>query len=257
MTKSSPLSEKTHTVNPYLATPFHPLSILVIGAGGNGSRMVSKLAQIHSALKMLDHPGLNVTLIDDDVVEKHNVGRQMFSKADVGKPKSVVCIERINRFFGTNWNGYYSRINDASDLLNNIIITCVDNNACRKIVHDFFKGMKPNHGTRNHESMPLYWLDMGNGKDRGQFNLSTPAGIKGRLKSLIDMYGYKKDDPNDNQPTCSAEESLQKQDLFVNDLLTTYVSNFLWTILKKHCVIKYQGMFLNFDTNIHSEIPIK
>jgi len=243
---------KSHIVHPYLASPMHPITITVIGAGGNGSRMISKLAQINSALKMLSHPGLFVTLIDNDIVEKHNVGRQLFSNADIGKPKAIICIERINRFFGTNWNALTKKVINGETIESNIIITCVDNNATRKLIDDIKFEVNSNY-----QEQRFYWLDMGNGKDRGQFNLSTFYKSKVNLKSLFKMYGYKADDPNDNQPSCSMEESLLKQDLFVNDLLVTYASNFLWTILRKHCQITYQGMFLNFETNITTEILIR
>lgn len=247
-------SNKNHVINPYLASPMHPITISVIGAGGNGSRMISKLGQINAALKMLDHPGLFVKLFDDDKVERHNIGRQMFSESDIGKYKSIVCIERINRFYGTPWVAITEKINETSEthLRTNLIITCVDNNEARRIVDRL-----PLYSSNLHHEKRLYWLDMGNGKDRGQFNLSTFGLKKNRLKSLFDLYGYKPSNPDDNQPSCSMEESLRKQDLFVNDLLVTYVSNFLWNILRKNCIITYQGMFLNFETNIITEIPIK
>jgi len=85
--------------------------------------MVSKLAQINAALKKLGHPGIHLKLIDDDVVEQHNVGRQLYSLSDIGKNKAIVCIERINRFFGTIWEALPIRVDYPDYLKTNIIIT--------------------------------------------------------------------------------------------------------------------------------------
>lgn len=205
-------------------------------------------------------------IADDDKVEKFNVGRQMYSLSDVGKYKSIVLVERVNRFFGTNWIGITERINtpeEINELSSNLIISCVDNNKSREVIQQYSLTSKFKD---KHQEVPFYWIDMGNGTNRGQFNMSTLRKVKKNfsdekynyvksLKSLIDIYGQQEDDPD--EPSCSMEESLRKQDLFVNDLLTTYVANFLWKILHKPAIIQYQGMFLNFDTNIHSEIPIK
>jgi len=269
ITKSFPsLSDKTkvHIVNPYISQPLHPVSVLIIGAGGNGSAMLTRLARIHSCLIQLGHPGLFIQIMDNDKVERFNIGRQMYSNSDIGKYKSTVIIERVNRFFGTNFISFPERLNtvqELDDMSHNLIISCVDNNATRKMINDFTK-LKISKS--DHREVPFYWIDMGNGKNRGQFNMSTMHKSKkntsnetynyvANLKSLIDIYGQQADDPD--EPSCSMEESLRKQDLFVNDLLTTYVSNFLWKILHKPTIIQYQGMFLNFETNIHSEILIK
>ena len=57
----------------------------VIGAGGTGSQMLMGLAQLHTAMIALGHPGgLDVTVIDSDQVSEANVGRQMFYPSDVG-----------------------------------------------------------------------------------------------------------------------------------------------------------------------------
>lgn len=215
---------------------------------------------------MLYHPGLFVKVYDNDKVERFNIGRQLYSESDLGKYKAVVSVERINRFFNTGWMAVPEKIDESSvfDLRTNFIITCVDNNHTRNIIHNFSK--RKMEGRGSHETHNFYWLDMGNGKDRGQFNLSTvhqknytstSNGLtnSNSLKSLIDMYGEQKDDLD--TPSCSMMEALFKQDLFVNDLLVTNVASFLWNIIHKPAIINYQGMFLNFETNLYSEIPIQ
>ena len=65
-----------HQLSPELLT--REVSVAVIGAGGTGSQMLMGLAQLHTAMVALGHPGgLDVTVIDSDQVSEANVGRQM------------------------------------------------------------------------------------------------------------------------------------------------------------------------------------
>lgn len=54
-----------HTLDPQLLE--RPISILVVGCGGNGSAIVSGLPYLHQAMLAFGHSGgLQVTLIDPD-----------------------------------------------------------------------------------------------------------------------------------------------------------------------------------------------
>lgn len=79
------------------------VDVVLVGCGGNGSQMLTGLARLNHALTALGHPGLRVTAFDGDTVSEANIGRQMFSPADVGQFKSVVLIHRLNAFFGLDW----------------------------------------------------------------------------------------------------------------------------------------------------------
>ena len=62
---------------------YEPVPVTVVGAGGTGGEVMDGLARLHFALKALGHEyGLDVTLIDDDVVSESNIGRQRFSPVD-------------------------------------------------------------------------------------------------------------------------------------------------------------------------------
>ena len=82
-----------------------PVRVLVVGAGGSGDAIVMGLPYLHQAMRVWGHPhGLEVTLIDGDMVSETNCVRQPFSWSDVGQNKAIVLINRINLFWGTNWN---------------------------------------------------------------------------------------------------------------------------------------------------------
>ena len=67
--------KRYHFTEAYLLNPVHPINVTLIGAGGNGSQMLSVLARMHISLIQMGHPGLYVTVFDQDVVERTNIGR--------------------------------------------------------------------------------------------------------------------------------------------------------------------------------------
>ena len=82
-----------------------PVRVLVVGAGGSGSAVVMGLPYLDQAMRAWGHAyGLDVTLMDADVVSETNCVRQPFSLSDVGLNKATVLINRINLFWGTGWS---------------------------------------------------------------------------------------------------------------------------------------------------------
>lgn len=242
-----------HFANPYLFNPSHPITISVVGCGGTGSLLLPRLARLDQALEQLGHPGLFVRAYDDDVVEKHNVGRQNFTKHDIGKNKALALIEKINFAYGLQWEAFNKRCNEVPK--GNIIITCVDNVSFRKTVDvyskSFLEEVKCDYDT------PMYWLDCGNGKDFGQVILATIGAISqpknskyrtcGVLKSVYDIYGnLEQFDTKDTQgiESCSFIESIQQQDLFINDAISVNAVDLLWRLFID-LKLEYHGIILN------------
>src|SRR5206468_6210271 len=69
-------------------------TIVVVGCGGTGGFLAEAVCRL-----LLDRPG-SLHLIDMDRVEPHNVARQSFDRADVGRFKAQVLAERLARRFG-------------------------------------------------------------------------------------------------------------------------------------------------------------
>ena len=70
---------KIHFTDKYLLSPYHPVTVLVAGAGGTGSQVITNLARMSVALQALGHPGLHLTAFDPDTVT-----RQPFFRLRVG-----------------------------------------------------------------------------------------------------------------------------------------------------------------------------
>ena len=110
-----------------------PISILLVGCGGNGAQMLMGLASLDTALRATSSRSLQVTTVDDDVVTEANLGRQPFFGCDVGNSKSRTLTERINLAHGLAWNAVHGRAPAAARIEGvDILISCVDTASARR-----------------------------------------------------------------------------------------------------------------------------
>ncbi len=247
-----------HYLAQYLADTQHRIAIVVIGAGGTGSHVLTNLATINYAFIKLGKAPFVVTTYDPDIVEEHNVGRQMFSPADIGLNKATVLTERINRFFGTDWEAKpylfakHMDSNNTSDC--NIIITCVDTAKSRRDISSYIKLARDNDNYRASSLRSVYyWMDIGNSLQSGQVLLGTiqkikqPDGVEKSLDSLpCWTEEFKGVRDKKEEPSCSLAESLGRQDLFINKMMATYATTMLWQFFKYYR-IHYRGIYINLE----------
>lgn len=259
-----------HYTEKYLIAPQHPVTINLIGCGGTGSQILNSLARMHSALVALGHPGLFVYAIDPDKVTEANMGRQLFSASDIDSYKSEVLIARINRFFGTDWEAIQALYEEGTSINPaNITISCVDTGMARKSIRNALNAVSGMTGSRwAHYHVPFYWMDFGNMNDRGQVVIGTLQPIAQPKESefncraslpTIEKYhpDIFKDNKNDDQgPSCSLAEALQKQDLFINTNLANMGLVILWKMFRE-LKIHYNGLYVNLNTIGVNPIKIK
>lgn len=228
----------------YFASCPHAITITVVGCGGTGSVLLQHLARINKSLIALGKKGIVVTCVDPDLVTNANLGRQLFTLADVGLSKAKVMIERINRFYGTNWYSICKRFNGElfykECFPGNIIISCVDTVSSRKEIYTYIA----NRGlTDDHECIKnLFWIDTGNRKDYGQVVLSSE---NPKTDNVFDLFpNMEKDELKDNTPSCSLAEALEKQDLFINSEVALVAAQLVWDMLQKE-EINWRGAYIN------------
>lgn len=245
-----------HYLAQYMASTQHKLTVSLIGCGGTGTHVLTNLAAMNNAMIQLGRQPLHVYAFDHDIVEEHNVGRQMFSPADVGENKAVVLIERINRYFGYNWVGYPIKFDNSlpKDKLQtiNLMITCVDKAKTRRDIGNYVA-----KNTRSAQYVPdnrlYYWMDIGNGLDYGQILLGTIRPVvqpgSGSLTSKLPCWPeeFKGVRDKKEEPSCSLAESLGRQDLFVNKIMASYATNMLWQLFKNYR-IHYRGIYVNLES---------
>lgn len=253
---------RVHYSNPYLLNPGHRVSIDVIGIGGTGSQVITGLARMNHALQILGHAGLFVRAWDDDLVEVHNVGRQLFSPADIGQNKANVLITRINRAFGTEWLSVPQRYNPEVHGTSNILITCIDTAKGRV---DISRELQKKLPKCEPFDLPMYWMDLGNLQASGQVCLGTirpvpqpksDAEVVGQLPNVVKRFPeIRKIKDEDTGPSCSLAEALGKQDLFINSIMAQFGCNLLWKLIREGKVA-VAGCFVNLESLIVNPIKI-
>ncbi|MFI5294347.1 MAG: PRTRC system ThiF family protein [Thermodesulfovibrionales bacterium] len=261
MQKVSPISSNfKHYLPADLVTSGNEaVEILLIGVGGNGGPMITGLARMDFALRALGHGGLNLRVMDKDIVGPENVGRQLFSPSDISRNKAECLVTRVNHFFGLRWKALpfdfeKHHVDEISKKGVDIVITAVDNVAARELVHKAVK------------NEPIYHLDMGNTKNVGQCILGTGDYIKqpknlgdciGHLPTVIDLYpNLRKEEAKSYQgPSCGIREAIERQDLLINTVVSTFALTLLWDAFRNGFLTQH-GVFINLQTKRTSPLVI-
>lgn len=97
-------------------------SVLLAGCGGIGSWVALLLSRI----------GVNLTLIDDDLFEAHNISGQFIHTALVGRSKVEAVALNCEIFGGKRPSTLRTRITNDSSIQSKIVITGFDNMDARK-----------------------------------------------------------------------------------------------------------------------------
>ncbi|HEY0308121.1 MAG TPA: PRTRC system ThiF family protein [Acidobacteriaceae bacterium] len=233
--------------------------VLVVGAGGTGSAIVMGLPYLDQAMRVWGRSrGLDVVMMDADVVSETNCVRQPFSASDIGQNKATVLINRINLFWGTKWSAIPNHFHAHSlerdpDKLPDLLIGCVDTRAARKaIAGSFGRALR---GT-------CYWLDLGNNAASGQYVLGQPLNARNRrkadrLRTVSELYPeiVDADAGEDPLPSCSAVEALDRQEPFINQTLASSALAMLAQLFR-YGKLSHHGAFFNARTGQMSALPV-
>ncbi len=247
------MKTKAHFIAPELLNPTNPIEVCLIGAGGTGSQVLTALARMSHSLQALGHAGFQVSLWDDDIVTDANRGRQLFAECEVGLSKAVALVTRCNRFFGTGWKAMDRKFDTQSgNAKAAIYISCVDTVAARFEIAQAISGTN----SSRYADLPRYWMDFGNGKDTGQVVLSTIGKVRQpksdkfeaveSLSFVTEEFGelLRQSETDDDAPSCSLAEALEKQELFINAALAQMGCSLLWQMFRSGMTTN-RGLFLN------------
>lgn len=244
---------KVHFVPQTFKKDIDAITIDLIGIGGTGSQVAMGIARINYALIDSGRAGLQVRLFDPDSVSCSNIGRQLFTEAEIGFNKAIAITSRINRVFGTNWEGYNTKWNNSKA---NITISCVDSVTERWKIHNKIIRRKKiiDTNSESFKNRRYYWIDTGNDYNFGQIILGTCGVFKQvsnksvkKLPNIFDLYPDFNKEEREDKPSCSLAVALQKQDLFINGIIAQYTCNLLWKLLTKD-YINHHGIYINLDT---------
>lgn len=212
--------------------------ITLVGCGGTGSHIASGLVAIAQALQARAVP-CELQFVDMDTVEHKNVGRQLFSVADIGQAKCEVLAGRLNAAFGLRIMSAVRAL-DPLDILPNptqrdtlhIVIGAVDNPAARAMIAEVV-------GTADGQ---LWWLDCGNENHSGQVLLgnttnkhalrgSVALGMTDRLPAPSVVYPDLVKTPKARKTkrgaSCAELTASGEQSLMINRLMAAWACSML------------------------------
>lgn len=215
------------------------MQIVMVGAGGNGSKLLVSLVRAQMVLNILGRNPLQLVLIDPDTVSEANLVRQAFLPGDLGRPKAEVLVSRVNLAYGLNWE-WRARAFRPADLHGvQLVISAVDSRQARRAIAEAI-------GTS-----VLWWLDMGNDVRHGQVLLGRGTAQMPypheRLPELVEG-------EDDDRPSCSALEAVMRQDLLVNDMAAIWAAELAWQVIKDGKP-KYLGVFFDLERGTVRSIP--
>lgn len=224
--ESASIDEVSNLVHKFKSNVYNRINdvfnvVFIIGCGGTGGYLVRDLGRYVSTLPYGNKT--LVVLIDGDKVEDKNLNRQNFIRKDLGRNKAEVMASRYSNHYGINIVAYPNHltkdnitnlmghgglqklistyltkgINPLGDNLVNLanlcVISCVDNNATRKLLHQYFigSGQWSNYDIESAmtplELSSLSWIDSGNVSHSGQvvayYNTISTPGITGLYSS--------------------------------------------------------------------------
>lgn len=215
-----------------------PLAICVIGAGSTGSEVLDGLARMSMALSAIGGDQFDITIYDDDEVSVSNVGRQRFAPADVGHNKAVVLAHRYNLAFGLSIKAKPERFvptakSDAFDLY----VTCTDSAQFRIDFGKWFDHCQYFRGTKG-------WLDFGNGSHTGQVVFGVSQDRMKLLPNVVDLYPELDEVDDTEEPSCSLEDALMKQDFGINRFLADAGLSLVWQLMRYGSITQH-GAFID------------
>lgn len=184
-------------------------NIFIIGCGATGSNLTMQLSQLAYSQKNINE----IILIDGDIVETKNFRNQKFSKKDVNHSKAQALAKRYKLLCNISYiDKYLKAPEELVDLLinchdtTNIIVSCVDNNKCRRILNDVFY---------NEKIDKVIYIDVGNGSGNNRF---------GQM-----VIGAK-----ENGKVCSNPVSSYYPEILIEDMDEKEIEDFSCSQIEKH-----------------------
>jgi len=231
--------------------------IMVVGCGGTGSSLALALAGLayHARQKGIQ---VELTLVDDDVIEARNVGRQSFAAGGAlagGIPKATDLALRLNAAYGLAieaWPQRYTAGMAAAWFRHEIhrprtahlLVGCVDNHQGRR---ELARTVEDFHGR-------VWALDCGNEQVSGQVfigNLSDPRHIRldplGLCSGLPSPYVQEpallEPDPDEQRHSCAEQALAEPQSLMVNRLVAAVAAQYATTFVLQRQVVQLGSVF--------------
>jgi hypothetical protein len=202
----------------------------------------------------------DLVLIDPDAVDANNVGRQLFTAGDVGQYKAQVVSRRLNLGLGLDSVAIAEPVtpDHFERYHGHLIVSCVDNHAARKVLHDLdghhcFVSAGNHHASGqvcigNSSDVPLIkrTLDRADGK------------VPYLPKEGLLFPALLEPEPNltsDAALSCADLTLAGVQDITVNDWVSVVVGQYIHKILYREPIDTFLT-FISADTLTIRSLPV-
>jgi PRTRC genetic system ThiF family protein len=234
-------------------------TITIVGCGGTGAAVARSVARMVYDMREARMHTPQVVLIDPDMVESTNIGRQMFTQADLGQPKALVLMRRFNLALGLSMSAICEAV-DAErhfERWGNLIVGCVDNHLARRELAKVSGAI---------------WCDSGNHASTGQVvigNTGDRALVSRQLDGRDGKIGYlphagllfpallEPDAEAVPQPGLSCAElvAARSQELTINDWMSVATAQYIYKLLHRQPITSF-ATFISSDGMSVRSVPI-
>lgn len=239
--------------------------IVQIGTGGNGGYLTQRLAKmIYSFMRSFPHRRYRYTLVDGDRVEDKNLLRQPFIEEDLEMPKAQILAERYSNAYDITIcfkDSYMESVSDIEKLFTSghgripVLLGCVDNNATRQLMHEFFE-----------KTPSLIYIDSGIDAvlrkgtsteiEESGYSGQVVCGVKLGGKVLLEPAGHiynsileDKDSILPTQQACGEQVVYYPQRMQTNEAAALAMTGYLNTLLSDLRIVSHYTNF-NAYTNL-------
>jgi len=232
--------------------------ILVLGCGGTGAYVAGHLARLIMSLnsERSSYDSISLVLADGDKVERKNLERQHFVQRDLDTNKAEALARRYSSAFGLQIDVIPSYLEDEDSIRKtdiDMVIGCVDNNASRKIVHEWML---------NSRSREKFWVDCGNEESSGQVvcGFSPNRHIYGSSRSnsfslpmVTEIYPglLSSDGKFNSQLSCAELAQSAPQNMMANITAASIALNFVQCVLRGKPLMSH-GVVFSVDNSFRT-----
>lgn len=242
-----------------------PPKILVVGCGGTGGHLIPHLARMIGVMRHNSHT-TELILADGDVVEEKNLVRQNFVGADLGKNKAVVMAARYSRAFGYEIIAFTEDLESRKAIIDLIgagtamVVGCVDNNASRRVINEWF--------SQSNIYCDRFWIDSGNEESAGQVILgynppvNRPFGSRAAAlfstPTVLEVFPEMQEDGGsfNSQLSCAERAQSAPQNMQTNVTAATITMNYIQKILRRE-PLKSHGVDFSIENVFSTRLNTK
>lgn len=239
----------------------HIQTISIVGLGGSGAQIARSVARMVYDMKAARLHTPQIVLIDPDKVEQKNVGRQLYTEADIGQAKAHVLMRRFNMALGLDIVAIADPVNAEKhfERWGNLIIGAVDNHLARRELA---------------KANGAIWVDAGNHFNAGQVVIGNTSDPETALRYIDGQNGRYAYLPNagllfpallepdlevkpqpEPERSCAELVAAREQDLLINDWMATITAQYIYKLLYRQPITSFVS-YVNADGMSVRSVPI-